>query len=175
MENRIDIAKATQIVQEYGLDANTVKVWNSRGAIPKKYLDGRAFRKEGKITQREMDRMVEVLSNEKINVKAFFANCETITVQDYHDYVKTGALIDRVQYLEVKKVLNKLRIEMKRLHDSRNFYEDFKKWINSNPEFRVKNTFDQKALYFRQGKVITIDEEKYRGDVAVLLLETSLI
>jgi hypothetical protein len=175
MENRIDIAKANQIVQEYGLAANTVKVWNSRGAIPKKYLDGTAFKKEGKISVREMDRLIEVLGNDKINLNQFFRNCETIKSSDYHDYVKIGAQIDRVQYNEIRKVLNKLRTEMKRLTESKNFAVDLKKWMGKNPELKKKLLLDQRSLFYKQGKVLTIDEEFYQGRLAIFLLESSLI
>lgn len=175
MEERINIAKANQIVQEYGLAANTVKVWNARGTIPKKYLEGTAIKKLGKISPREMDRMVEVLSNPKINLNQFFKNCSTIKVTDYYDYVKIGSHIDRVQYLEIKKVLNKLRTEIKRLTESKIFYEELKKWVRQNPEFKKKLLLDQKALFFRQGKLITIDEDYYRDRLAVFLLESSLI
>lgn len=175
MEERIDITKANQIVQEYGLAANTVKVWNSRGKIPKKYLDGTAFKKEGKITGREMDRLVEVLGNPKINLNRFFENCATIRVTDYHDYVKIGAQIDRVQYMEIRKVLNKLRTEVKRLTASKNFNTDLKKWMDQNPELKKRLLLDQKALYFKQGKIINIDEDFYRDRLSIFILESALI
>jgi hypothetical protein len=175
MENRINIEKARQIVQEYGLSANTLKVWNSRGAIPKKYLNGTAFKREGKISPREMDRLVQVLGNPKINLNKFFLNCSTIRVTDYHDYVKIGAQIDKTQYTEIKKVLNKLRTEIKRLSGSKNFNQDLKKWMDINPELKKKLLLDQKSLYFKQGKIINIDEEYYRDRLAVFLLESALI
>lgn len=166
---------AKRIVSEFGLNANTVKVWNSRGAIPKKYLNGMAFKKEGKVSTREMDRLVEVLANPKINLNRFFDNCTTIRVTDYHDYVKIGAQIDRVQYVEIKKVLNKIRTEIKRLAGSKNFNTDLKKWMDQNPEIKKRLLLDQKALYFKQGKVVNIDGPYYRDRLGIFLLESGLI
>lgn len=172
---KIDLPLARKIIQDFDLNPNTLKVWNSRGAIPKKYLDGTAFKKEGKITPREMSRMVEVLANPKINLNRFFENCSTIRVTDYHDYVKIGAQIDRVQYVEIKKLLNKLRIEIKRLASSQNFNTDLKKWLDQNPELKKRLLLDQKALYFKQGKVVNINEPYYRDRLALFLLESVLI
>ena len=173
--DKIDIAAAERIVREYGLSTNTVNVWNSRGAIPKKYLDGTAIKKEGKISIREMDRLVEVLGNPKINLNRFFANCLTIKVTDYFDYVKIGAQIDGVQYKEVRKILNKIRTEVKRLEGSKNFDQDLKNWMGKNPEIKIKPLLDVKALWYHHDKVVNIDGEFYRGRLAIFLLESALI
>lgn len=172
--SEFDEKLASGLVKEYGLGAHTLAVWKNRGTIPNRYLDGTAFKRKGKITRREMDRLVRVLKSDKINLNRFFENCKTIKVTDYYDYVKIGACIDRVQYIEIKKVLNTLRVELKVLYASKNFEEDLKKWLNDNGEFFKSLVFDRKALDFKRGRVTHIDERIYLSRLGLLVLETSL-
>jgi hypothetical protein len=171
----IDLERAKDIIARFDLSENTLRVWKTRGAIPKKYIDGSAIKKEGKISPREMKRLTDVLFNPKINLKRFFESCETIKVSDIYDYEQIGTEIDKVQYLEIKKRLNKLRTEVKVLAGSKNFNTDLKKWIFLNPEFKISLLLDRKALFFKQGKIISVDEKYYRDRLQLFLLESTLI
>ena len=171
----MDLELAEKLIKEFGLSPNTLRVWKNRGSIPSKYLNGSAIKKEGKISPREMKRLSEVIFNPKLNLKQFFNSCETIKISDLYDYEKIGAQIDKVQYLEIKKRLNQLRIELKKLAESKNFSTDLKKWIDQNPEFKISILLDRKALFFKQGKVVFIDEDYYRERLHLFLLESTLI
>lgn len=103
MDYNEEIAK--KIIADFGLSANTLKVWKSRNSIPDKYATAEPS------AQVEDERLIRqlrlVITSAKINLSAL-SKSSGVALNDFA-HAKSNRMTE-ADYVKVKKTLNKIRL-----------------------------------------------------------------
>lgn len=144
---------AHEIVQKFGLDEKTIKVWKTRNKIPDKYADPE-YSKPVDVTNEknihERDRIIKILNSEKFNIQSI-ARLSGIKGQKMSDVLSGRSSFTVPDILALKKAINGIRINVAKtlslIEKSR--YENF-------PETDIKKLFNKSELQF----FVIIDRDK---------------
>lgn len=111
MINKFDNNKAAEIAALYNVPPATIRVWESRGTIPKKYLDSEGNVKKDvdtseKISDADKYRLLQILDfNEHLNL----SELKSTTVQKISDVKRNKTNFTKKEFLEIKKELINLK------------------------------------------------------------------
>lgn len=104
--------KAKEVVDKFSLSEKTIAVWRMRGAIPNKYAkpDIPIKKVEGLKDNRKAERLVEVLNNDKLNVRKLGELCG-IDENRIQDIRRGKTFITESELTELSKAINRLKID----------------------------------------------------------------
>lgn len=118
---------AKDVAQKYDLDEKTIKVWKNRNSIPDRYFNEEyehrpKMEKTGGIEQLKVDRLIEVLSNPKLQTNTI---CKLAGITQAWLIMELTRSIDKregkiiylsdAEYLSISNEVKKLRIEIKNI------------------------------------------------------------
>lgn len=181
--------KALEIIEKYELSPKTVKVWRTRGKIPKKYFE-EGFEKRTPLKKSDLivqGRLIKIFQSEKINVKTL---CEVseVSYRTVIDVLMGRQNLSKQQLTKLKTNLNKLRIDVKKVVEDcqRGFNvkrdEDLKQVLRCKeikpivilremPESDVKKVYD---WYYKNTAIPDYLKKDVVDRLSVFVLETSL-
>lgn len=99
------------MVNKFSLNEKTIAVWRTRGAIPDKYskTDAPVNKVSTLQDKRTAQRIIEVLSNDKLNIRKIGELCG-IEANRMQDIRRGKTYITEEELLELKKVINRLKL-----------------------------------------------------------------
>lgn len=111
--------KAQEIVQKFGLDPKTIKVWKTRKSIPDKYADPDFSPRADPTPKQKKDyeRLLNALLSEKI-YKINLCKQEGIKITRYQSAIRKDAKrvdLTMSEAVKLRRNLNELRIEIKKI------------------------------------------------------------
>lgn len=170
--------KAAEIIEKFNLSKSTLRVWEHRGKIPKKYFNP-DFDNSEKINKVKLDRLIKLLLNEKLNLSELSRTAD-IDKSKLSDVIRGKSKnITEKEFVRIKRRINEIRIELKKLDKtylSERVLEDVMKVLQI-PELVVSIAFNKKWLDYRSTKRVAITQEDYdflRDRIMIMLLELSL-
>jgi hypothetical protein len=120
---------AKQVAEKFGLDDKTIRVWKTRNSIPDRYFKEdyqhrEKMDKSGKIEQLKVNRLIEVLSNPKLQTIAI---CKIAGITQKWLMNELTRSVDKrdgkvvylsdTEYLSISNEIKKLRLEIKSILD----------------------------------------------------------
>jgi len=126
--------KATEIIEKFGLDVKTIRVWRTRGTIPEKY-NNPDFEIRTPVTERaeliRQERVCEILRMSEINIPVF----QELIKSPVSDVVRGKSTFTANELLSAEKEVRKLKIDVLRLTE-KNIQANLKKIISDS---RIKH------------------------------------
>ena len=105
---KFDISLAEQVAKVHEISAGTLRTWEHRIAIPKKYFDtdGSIFPAfSEQITDADKYRLLQVYNLPYLN----FAEIKSISLQKLADFARNKGIVRKDEYIQLKKELVNLK------------------------------------------------------------------